>query len=54
LIQEAPSPLIIVHINDVFAAYLGFHDDDLALQVWELGRDCETLLEMISRIKKVR
>lgn len=29
VLQEAPSPLIITRMNDIFDTYLGFHDDDL-------------------------
>uniref|UniRef100_A0A914XLD5 PDZ domain-containing protein n=1 Tax=Plectus sambesii TaxID=2011161 RepID=A0A914XLD5_9BILA len=48
--RETLSPLIVNRINDIFDAYLGFHDHHLALTVWELGRDCETLKELRARI----
>lgn len=52
VIQEAPDKMIISAMNDVFDSYLGLHDDELALSIWELGRDCQDAMELSKKIQE--
>ncbi|KAI6231207.1 hypothetical protein M3Y95_00357000 [Aphelenchoides besseyi] len=50
--EEGPDPELIAKINTILEEYLGVNDDDLALNIWELGRDCSDLLEMRERLRQ--
>ncbi|CEF67580.1 GH21964p [Strongyloides ratti] len=52
VIQEAPDKMIISAMNDIFDSYLGLHDDELALSIWELGRDCQDVMELTKKINE--
>uniref|UniRef100_A0A0N5CCW3 PDZ domain-containing protein n=1 Tax=Strongyloides papillosus TaxID=174720 RepID=A0A0N5CCW3_STREA len=52
VLQEAPDQMIISAMNDVFDSYLGLHDDELALSIWEIGRDCQDAIELTNKIKE--
>uniref|UniRef100_A0A0N4ZNV5 PDZ domain-containing protein n=1 Tax=Parastrongyloides trichosuri TaxID=131310 RepID=A0A0N4ZNV5_PARTI len=52
VIQEAPDQMIILAMNEIFESYLGLHDDELALSMWELGRGCNNILEFTEQINK--
>ncbi|KAI6180304.1 hypothetical protein M3Y98_00705600 [Aphelenchoides besseyi] len=51
-LQEEPDHELIAKINAILEEYLGVNDDDLALNIWELGRDCSDLLEMRDRLRQ--
>ncbi|KAI6210364.1 hypothetical protein M3Y96_00320400 [Aphelenchoides besseyi] len=50
--DEEPDHELIAKINAILEEYLGVNDDDLALNIWELGRDCSDLLEMRDRLRQ--
>ncbi|KAI6242717.1 PDZ domain-containing protein [Aphelenchoides fujianensis] len=49
---EAVDKQLLAAINAIFEEYLGVHDDELALNIWELGRECGELLEMRDRLRQ--
>lgn len=48
---QKPDAQLVAKINAVFEEYLGLHDDELALSIWELGRDCTDLLGMDQKLR---
>ncbi|VDK71994.1 unnamed protein product [Gongylonema pulchrum] len=42
MLQEASKILITKKMDDIFDAYLGFHDDQLANTIWELIKNSES------------
>ncbi|KAI6242673.1 hypothetical protein M3Y99_00172500 [Aphelenchoides fujianensis] len=50
--QEPVDKQLLAAINGIFEEYLGVHDDELALSIWELGRECSELLEMRDRLRQ--
>ncbi|TKR82435.1 hypothetical protein L596_016161 [Steinernema carpocapsae] len=39
-------------MNAVFDEYLGLHDDDLALTVWEIGSTCRGFVDMENKLRE--
>uniref|UniRef100_A0AAF5DF47 PDZ domain-containing protein n=1 Tax=Strongyloides stercoralis TaxID=6248 RepID=A0AAF5DF47_STRER len=52
VIQEAPDKMIISAMNDIFDSYLGLHDDELALSIWEVGCNCQDVMELTKKINE--
>ncbi|TKR59331.1 hypothetical protein L596_029020 [Steinernema carpocapsae] len=52
VLQEAPCNELVEKMNVVFDEYLGLHDDDLALTVWEIGSTCSGFVDMDSKLRE--
>ncbi|TKR82436.1 hypothetical protein L596_016161 [Steinernema carpocapsae] len=52
VLQEAPNIEIVERMNAVFDEYLGLHDDDLALTVWEIGSTCRGFVDMENKLRE--
>uniref|UniRef100_A0AC35U054 PDZ domain-containing protein n=1 Tax=Rhabditophanes sp. KR3021 TaxID=114890 RepID=A0AC35U054_9BILA len=50
VMQEAPNQFIVNKMNDIFDSYLGLHDDELALTVWELGKTATSAIALTTII----